>query len=158
MNHRLLFSLRKTCCSCRWGETMSLNCSHHRAYCSSPSWYITMDRHGGKILTGENRRTWRKICTSATLFTTNPTWTNPAANTDLRGERPSTTTFPRQSLAQEFSFPLKVGWMPTYISVYAFPRWYEFGERRSNCILTGENRRTRRKTCPSANSSITNPT
>jgi hypothetical protein len=36
---------------------------------------------------------------------------------------------------------------------YAFPRWYEFGERRWNEILTGNNRRTREKTCPSATSS-----
>jgi hypothetical protein len=31
------------------------------------------------------------------------------------------------------------------LAYYAFPRWYEFGERRWNDILTGENRRTRRK-------------
>jgi hypothetical protein len=44
------------------------------------------------------------------------------------------------------------------LAYYAFPRWYEFGERRWNDILTGENRRTRRKTCPSASLSTTNPT
>ena len=37
-------------------------------------------------LTGENRRTRRKTCPSATLSTTNPTWTDPG----LRGERPAT--------------------------------------------------------------------
>jgi hypothetical protein len=26
-------------CSCRWGETMILNCGHRRAYYSSPRWY-----------------------------------------------------------------------------------------------------------------------
>jgi hypothetical protein len=31
------------------------------------------------------------------------------------------------------------------LAYYAFPRWYEFGERRWNYILTGEYRRTRRK-------------
>jgi hypothetical protein len=36
------------------------------------------------------------------------------------------------------------------LAYYAFPRWYEFGERRWNDIVTAENRRTRRKTCPSA--------
>jgi hypothetical protein len=41
---------------------------------------------------------------------------------------------------------------------YAFSRRYEFGERRRNDILTGENRKTRRKTCPSATFSTTNPT
>jgi hypothetical protein len=43
---------------------------------------------GGMILTGENRRSRRKTCPSATLSTTNPTWTvlgtnpglNPATN------------------------------------------------------------------------------
>jgi hypothetical protein len=37
-------------------------------------------------LTGENRRTRGKTCPSATLSTTNPTWTDPG----LRGERPAT--------------------------------------------------------------------
>jgi hypothetical protein len=41
---------------------------------------------GGMKLTGENRSTWRKTCPSATLSTTNPTWTDPG----LRGERPAT--------------------------------------------------------------------
>jgi hypothetical protein len=44
------------------------------------------------------------------------------------------------------------------LAYYAFPIWYEFGERRWNDTLTGENRRTRRKTCPSATLSSTNPT
>jgi hypothetical protein len=61
-------------------------------------------------------------------------------------------------------FPPKVGWVrPSRgclltLAYYTFPRWYEFGERRWNDILTGENRRTRRKTCPSATLSTTNPT
>jgi hypothetical protein len=36
-----------------------------------------MESHGAIILTGESRRNLRKICTSATLSNTNPTWTNP---------------------------------------------------------------------------------
>jgi hypothetical protein len=43
------------------------------------------------------------------------------------------------------------------LAYYAFPRWYGFGERRWNYILTRENRRIRRKTCPSATPSTTNP-
>jgi hypothetical protein len=43
------------------------------------------------------------------------------------------------------------------LAYYAFPRWYEFGERRWNDIDRG-NRKTRRKTCPSATLSTTNPT
>jgi hypothetical protein len=42
-------------------------------------------------LTGENRRTLRKTCPSATLSTTNPTWIFPGANPGLRGEIPATT-------------------------------------------------------------------
>jgi hypothetical protein len=41
------------------------------------------------ILTGENRRTRRKTCPSATLSTTNPTRIDPGANPVLRGERPA---------------------------------------------------------------------
>jgi hypothetical protein len=61
-------------------------------------------------------------------------------------------------------FSLKVGWVRPKLgclltlAYYAFPRWYESGERRWNDILTGDNRRTRRKTCPSATLSTTNPT
>jgi hypothetical protein len=41
-------------------------------------------------LTGENRSTRRKPCPSATLSTTNPTWTDPGSSTGLRGESPAT--------------------------------------------------------------------
>jgi hypothetical protein len=65
----------------------------------------------------------------------------------------------------EFFFPLEdgVGLVSKRecllsLACYVFPVWYEFGERRWNNILTGENRRTRRKTCPSATFSTTNPT
>jgi hypothetical protein len=43
------------------------------------------------------------------------------------------------------------------LAYFAFPRWYEFGERRWNDTDRG-NRRTRRKTCPSATLPTTNPT
>jgi hypothetical protein len=39
------------------------------------------------ILTGENRRIWRKPCPTTTLSTTNPIWTDPEANPSLRGDR-----------------------------------------------------------------------
>jgi hypothetical protein len=45
--------------------------------------------HGGMILTGENQRTRRKACPSATLSTTNPTgltWVRTQAAT-VRGRR-----------------------------------------------------------------------
>jgi hypothetical protein len=42
------------------------------------------------ILTGKNRSTRGKTYPSAILSTTNPTWTDPGSNPDLRGERPAT--------------------------------------------------------------------
>jgi hypothetical protein len=42
------------------------------------------------ILTGEQRRTWRKICPCVTLSTTNPTWTGLGANQDLCSEKVAT--------------------------------------------------------------------
>jgi hypothetical protein len=41
-------------------------------------------------LTEENRSTRGKACPSATLSTTNPTWTDLRSNPGLRGERPAT--------------------------------------------------------------------
>jgi hypothetical protein len=46
-------------------------------------------------LTGENRSTGGKPCPSATLSTTNPTWTDPCSNPGLRGERPATNRLSR---------------------------------------------------------------
>jgi hypothetical protein len=42
------------------------------------------------ILFGGNGKTRKKICPSATLSTTNPTWTDPGAIPGFRGERPAT--------------------------------------------------------------------
>jgi hypothetical protein len=41
-------------------------------------------------LTGENRSALGKTCPSATLSTTNPTWTDPGSNPGLCGGRPAT--------------------------------------------------------------------
>jgi hypothetical protein len=38
---------------------------------------MSLESDGGVTLTGENRRTRRKTCPSATLSTTNPTWIEP---------------------------------------------------------------------------------
>jgi hypothetical protein len=51
---------------------------------------MSLESDGGMILTGENRRTERKTCPSATLSTTNPTWIVLGANSDLRVGRPKT--------------------------------------------------------------------
>jgi hypothetical protein len=50
---------------------------------------MSLESDGGMILTGENRTTRRKTCPSATLSTTNPTWTDLGAKPGIRGERPA---------------------------------------------------------------------
>jgi hypothetical protein len=40
-------------CSCRWGEMMSLNCSHQKGLLFIPQMIYDMESHGGKILTGK---------------------------------------------------------------------------------------------------------
>jgi hypothetical protein len=65
------------------GLRRCLNYTHQRTSCSSPRWCIRSA--GGTILTGGNRKIRRKSRPSATLSTTNPTWTG----SDLRGETPT---------------------------------------------------------------------
>jgi hypothetical protein len=78
------------CCVCRWGLTMSLNCGHWQAYCSSHRWYVCLESRGGMILTEESRRTRRKTCPIAILSTTNSTRIEPGTNPGLRDEKPVT--------------------------------------------------------------------
>jgi hypothetical protein len=40
--------------TCRWSLTTSLNCSHQRAYCSSPRFYMSMENYGGILSTGKS--------------------------------------------------------------------------------------------------------
>jgi hypothetical protein len=56
---------------------------------------VRMESHDEILLTEENLRTRRRICTSPTLFTTNPTWTDTAANPGFCGERPGTNCLSR---------------------------------------------------------------
>jgi hypothetical protein len=51
---------------------------------------MSLESDGGMIFTGQNRRTRRKTCPSATLSTTNPTWIDLGTNPGLRGDRPVT--------------------------------------------------------------------
>jgi hypothetical protein len=48
--------------------------------------------------------------------------------------------------------------MPTYVSVLRISQMIRVWRATVEYILTGEKRRTRRKTCPSATLSTTNPT
>jgi hypothetical protein len=74
----------------RRGETMSVNSDHWRTYCSSSSWHIIMENHGGIILTGKTEELRGETRPSATLSITNRTWIDPNSNTGLRGERLAT--------------------------------------------------------------------
>jgi hypothetical protein len=51
---------------------------------------MSLKSDGGMILRGENRRTRRKTCPTATLSTTNPTWIDPGAKPGLLGQTPAT--------------------------------------------------------------------
>jgi hypothetical protein len=62
---------------------------------------MSSESDGGMILTGENRRTRRKPCPSATLSITNPTSIDPGANTGLSGERPATNDVSHGTALQE---------------------------------------------------------
>jgi hypothetical protein len=152
---------------------------------------MSIESHGGIILTEKTRKTLRKLYPSGNMSATNLTWSEPGTNPGLRGERQVTTrlshdtasililrTYAREctpyilkctarmrTFRKILSFFREggVGLVPKHgclltLAYYAFPRWYEFGEQRWNDILTGENRRTRRKTCPSATLSTTNST
>jgi hypothetical protein len=51
---------------------------------------MTMESHGGMILTGENGRTQTKTCSTSTFSAINPTWTDLVMNMDMSGEVPAT--------------------------------------------------------------------
>jgi len=55
-----------------------------------PRWQRSMETYSEIILIEENRRTWRKIFLSATLFNTSPTWIDQGSNSGLRRERLAT--------------------------------------------------------------------
>jgi hypothetical protein len=59
------------CFSYRLGETMSLNCGHQRAYCSSSQLIYECGDPQWK-----NQKARSKTCPNAILSTTNPTWTD----------------------------------------------------------------------------------
>jgi hypothetical protein len=55
-------------------------------------------------LTGENRNTRRKICSSATLSNTNLTRTDPGLNLGLRGERPATNRLSHETAINSYKY------------------------------------------------------
>jgi hypothetical protein len=55
-----------------------------------------------------------KTCASATLSTTNPTWTDPGSNPGVRGERPATN---RLSHGTAYIISLKINFIDTNLAV-----------------------------------------
>jgi hypothetical protein len=52
--------------------------------------FFRVMEHRWNEIDRKNRSTWGKPCPSATLSTTNPTWTDPGSKQGLRCERPAT--------------------------------------------------------------------
>jgi hypothetical protein len=67
-----------------------------------------MESDGGMTLTGESRSTRSKTYPSATLSTTNPTWTDPGANQGLRGEKPSTNHLSHGTASNDVTSLVKI--------------------------------------------------
>jgi hypothetical protein len=111
-------------CSCRWGETVLY------AATSGPVIYppddVNMESHSEMILTGENRRTCRETCLSATLSTTNPTWSDSGANPDLHSEGLATNHL-HCGLAPKWMIVWSVVW-----NLKTLSNKYEF----SMCVVT----------------------
>jgi hypothetical protein len=51
-----------TCRLRRWGETMSLNCGHQRAYCLSPWWCMSMESRCNDTVRGKSENSEKKTC------------------------------------------------------------------------------------------------
>jgi hypothetical protein len=62
--------------------------------------------------TRENRSTRVKTCPSATLSTTNPTWTDPGSNPGLRGERQATNRLSHGTVKIDVSIPIDAILLP----------------------------------------------
>jgi hypothetical protein len=84
------------------GQTQARMPAFTLAYYAFPRLYEFGERRWNDILTGENIRTLRKTCPSATLSTTNPTWIDLGANPGLRGERPATNDLSHGTALQYF--------------------------------------------------------
>jgi hypothetical protein len=67
---------KQCCCPCWWGEAMSLNCSHRQATIH-PRIIWVWRAMVGWYWQGNTKELKRKTCPSASLSTTNPTWTDP---------------------------------------------------------------------------------
>jgi hypothetical protein len=95
-----------------------------------------LESNGGMILTGENRRTRRKNCPSATLSTTNPTWIDLGANPGLCGERPATNL--RNGVTTTDILYLLISHLPFVVKLRPHPQRLctKYGVDRRNARLT----------------------
>jgi hypothetical protein len=122
------------------GVRLSLNCDHQRAYCSSPSWYRSMEGHGGMISTGRNRKARREACPSDSLTATNSMWTDPVANPGLRSEFAFylTTLFQWLETVESNEGVINEWWIGTEAVVAWFQgtipalAWRDWGKRRKS--------------------------
>jgi hypothetical protein len=90
------------------------------AYYAFPRWYVFGERRWNDILTGENRRTRRKTCPSATLSTINPTWIDPCSNPGIRGERPATNDL---SHGTAFNLMVTETLWPSFLPYFIHSHW-----------------------------------
>jgi hypothetical protein len=76
--HYLVFVVASVHVDCVWLCLWTEDTNWLIVHLSDGIWKC--ERHGGMILTGENRRTRRKPCPSATLSTKNTTWADKGTN------------------------------------------------------------------------------
>jgi hypothetical protein len=102
------------CCSCRWCETMSLNCGLQRAYCSSRSCYMNM------------KPQWKETYGKPEeLSTTNSTWGDPGANLGFHCDRPANDRVSHERRLFSLSFV-----------------WWQYRDTCNGCTVDRMHRRT----------------
>jgi hypothetical protein len=100
-------------------------------------------------LTGENWSTRGKTCPSATLSTTNSTWTDLVSNPGLLGERPATNRLSHVTTIEIWTFlfqffifvPIPSSWLP-FLSFASLPLSFSLpsflnASHSSKCLCIG---------------------
>jgi hypothetical protein len=117
----------------RWGGSDPSVDAYLRWHITYSPHDISLESDGGVIMTGENRRTQRKSCPSATLSTTNPTWIDPGANPGLRDERPATNDLSHghcpgmvcNTVSSDFLSLCPLSKSAFLKLLYAYHQWYD---------------------------------
>jgi hypothetical protein len=107
------------------------------AYYALPWWYEFGERRWKDILTGENRRTRRKTCPSATLSTTNLTWIDPDSNPGLRGERSATNDLSHGTAVHPYSWVYSLLPEPQSLLSPQLQLKHIFSQKANLCKLLG---------------------